>query len=283
MQKIQVITDSDSSLPPELAAKYGIKLVPIIIRFGDETYTTNLDIDDPLLFQKINSINKLPSTDAPSSGAFAAAFNEAFVSGAREILCICVGSKVSKTYESAVLATREFPGRRIKVIDSQFMSIGQGFLAITAAEELAKGATLDAIGQKIEAMIPNLHSFASLTTLKYLAMSGRVGKLVAGISSALDIRPLLTMKDGTLQMVDRIRTHDAAMESLVALIIKTVSQKSIQKAAIYHINNLEDARILETKLREKLALPTEIEIVPFTPGLSVHAGEGLIGAAFYAV
>ncbi len=283
MQKVQVITDSDSSLPVEIAAKYGIKLVPITIRFGDETFTTNLDIDDMTLFEKINKVNKLPSTDAPTSGAFAAAFNESFVSGAKEILCICVGTKVSKTYESAVLATREFPGRRIKVIDSQFMSMGEGFLAIAAAESLARGESIDSVGQKIESMIPNLYTFASLTTLKYLAMSGRVAKFVAGFSSLMDIRPLLTIKDGTLQMVDRIRSHDAAMESLVALISKAVSKKKIERAAIYHINNLDDAKILEAKMKEKLQLPLEMEIVPFTPGLSVHAGDGLIGAAFYAV
>jgi len=282
MSKVQVVTDSDSSLSPELAARFGIKLVPIIIRFGPESYQTNIDIDDRLLFQKIDYVNKLPTTDAPSSGAFAAAYNEAFVAGAREILCICVGSKMSKTYESALLATREFPGRRIKVVDSQYMTMGQGFLAIAAVEALAGGATLDEAASLIEAMIPNLYAFASLSTLKYLAMSGRVGRIVAGISSALDIRPILSMKDGSLQMVDRIRSHDAALERVVNLTVAALAKKTIYRAALYHINNPEDARLLEAMLREKLPMPAEILTVPFTPGLSVHAGDGLVGGVYYA-
>jgi DegV family protein with EDD domain len=282
MGKVQIITDSDSSLSPELAAKYRIKLIPITICFGDETFATNLDIDDKLLFQKINSINKLPTTDAPTTNAYAAAYNEALVAGAREILCICVGSNVSKTYESAILAAREFPGHRIKVIDSQYMSIGQGFLAIAASELLSRGATLDEAAQLVDSMIQNLYSFASLTTLKYLAMSGRVGKIVAGISSVLDIRPLLSMKKGTLQMIDRVRSHDAAMASLVSYIVNAAKNKTIERAGIFHINNLTDAKVLEMTLKTKLPMPEETIIVEFTPGLSVHAGDGLVGATLYA-
>jgi EDD domain protein, DegV family len=281
MAKVQVITDSDSSLTPELAAKYGIKLVPIIIRFENETFTTNLDIDDRSLFEKIDKVNKLPTTDAPSSGAFAAAYNEAFVSGAREILCICVGSKLSATYENALRATREFPGRRIKVIDSQFMSIGQGFLAIAAADALAKGATLDEAGQLVESMIPNLYSFALLSTLKYVAMSGRVARFVAGITSLFDIYPLLTMKNGILQLMDRIRSHEAAFEKLVSTICETAAGKKLERVAIYHINDPEDAKMLERQLREKLNFHGEIPIVPFSPGLSVHAGNEMVGATLY--
>jgi DegV family protein with EDD domain len=280
MQKIQVITDSDSSLTPELAARFDIKLVPIMIRFGEESFATNSEIDDKLLFSKIDYANKLPTTDAPTPGAFAAAYNEAFVAGAKEILCICVSARNSLTYENAQQATREFPGRRIKVIDSKFMTIGQGFLAISAAEAIAKGASLDEAGQLVEQQIPRLTSFAALSTLKYVAMSGRVGKLLAGFSSALDIRPLLTMKDGTLQMTERIRTREAALERLVELLENSVKGKAIEKAALYHINNPEDAKYLEGKLHEALPLPAEVFTVPFSPGLSVHAGTGLVGAAF---
>jgi DegV family protein with EDD domain len=280
MQKIQVITDSDSSLTPELAARFKIKLVPITIRFGEEVFATNSEIDDKLLFSKIDYANKLPTTDAPTPGAFAAAYNEAFVAGAKEILCVCVSAKNSQTYENAQQATREFPGRRIKVIDSKFMSIGQGLLAISAAEATANDASLDEAGQLVEQQISKLSSFAALSTLKYLAMSGRVGKLLAGFSNMLDIRPLLTMKDGTLQMTERIRTREAALERLVELLETSVKGKIIEKAAIYHINNLEDANFLESRLREVLPLPTEVFTVPFSPGLSVHAGSGLIGAAF---
>ena len=282
MAKIQIITDSDSSISPELAAKYGIKLVPITIQFGEETYTTNIDINDEQLFEKIDRLGKLPTTAAPSPAAFIAAFKEAFASGADEILCICVSSKVSSTYESALMASREFTGKRIRVVDSVYMTMGEGFLSIAAAEAIAKGASLDDAAQLAEEMIPHQRTYASFATLKYLAMGGRVGKFVAGMTGALDIRPLLTMKDGTLQMLERARTRKNAMDRLVNLIVTAIGQEKIERAAIYHVNNPEDAKILKTRLQEKLQLPEDTSIIEFTPGLSVHAGSGMIGAVFYS-
>ena len=283
MTNIQVITDSDSSLSPEIAAKYGIKLVPILIRFGEESYFTNYDIDDKVLFEKIDSINQLPTTDPPTSQAFAAAFNEALMNGATEILCICVGGQVSSTFESAQTAAREFPGRKIKVIDSKYMSVGQGFMAIAAAEAVASGATLDQAVELVESMLPNINTYAMLSTMKYLAMSGRVGKLVANITSVFDIHPVLTMKNGRLDLLERIRTRNAAMDRVVDLLVESIGNKEIKKVAFFHVNNMEDAIILKARLRERLALPEDSFIVDFTPGLSVHSGSGTIGASIYAI
>jgi len=282
MHKIQVITDSDSSLSSDLAARFGIVLVPISIQFGEETFLTNLNMDDKLLFEKIDALGKLPTTAAPSPSAFAVAFEKAFAAGAEGILCVCVSSKVSATYESAILAAREFPDKPIRVVDSLYMTMGQGFLAIAAAEALAQGATLDEAAALAEGMIPHLCTFASFATLKYLAMSGRVGKFVAGMAGALDIRPLLTMKEGTLQMLERVRTRKTAMNRLVDLIARAVDHKTIVRVAIFHVNNLADAQVLEARLHERLALPAEVWIVEFTPGLSVHAGSGMVGAVFFA-
>lgn len=282
MPKIQVITDTDSSISPAIAAQYGIILVPITIQFGEESFTTNLDIDDKLLFEKIDALGKLPTTAAPSPAAFTDAFKKAFDSGADEILCVCVSSKVSSTYESAVLASREFPGKPIRVVDSLYMTMGQGFLAIAAAEAISDGANLEEAAELAEKMISHLCTYASFATLKYLAMSGRVGKFVAGMAGVLDIRPLLTMKDGTLQMMEKVRTRKSAMDRLVNLITAALAAKTIERAAIYHVNNLNDAKILETRLREKLNLPADVLIIEFTPGLSVHAGTGMVGAVFYS-
>jgi DegV family protein with EDD domain len=283
MQKIQVITDSDSSISPEIAQKYGITLVPITIQFGEETFTTNVSIDDKLLFEKIDQLGKLPTTAAPSPAAFIQAFKEAFDAGADQILCICVSSKVSSTYESALLAAREFPEKSIRVVDSLFMTMGQGFLAIAAAEAIANGASLEEAATMAETMIPHLCTFAAFATLKYLAMSGRVGKFVASMATALDIRPLLTMKDGTLQMLEKVRTRRAAMDRLVNLICNFIGTRTVKRVAIYHVNNPADAQILADRLRERLQLPDEITIVQFTPGLSVHAGSGMVGCVFYSL
>lgn len=278
MTNIKVITDSDSSLSLALANQFEIRLVPITIQFGSESYTTNIDIDDKLLFEKIDASGKLPTTAAPSPGAFTAAFTEAFEQGADSIICICVSGKVSSTYESALLAAREMPERKITVVDSNSMTIGQGMVALAAAEAVAAGASHEEAVKKAESLIPRLYTYASFSTLKYLAMSGRVGKFVAVMASALDIRPLLTLRDGVLQMLEKVRTRSAAMDRLVNLIVKASEGKTIERIGFYHINNPDDLKILEARLREKLDLPEDALRVEFTPGLSVHAGPGMIGA-----
>ena len=117
MGKIAVITDTDSSLPPALAAQFGILQVPVTIHFDDSSYTTGVDIDDRILFEKIDRFNKLPTTSAPAPSAFADAFTAAFNDGAEGVVCICVSSKVSATYHAALTACENFPGRDITVID----------------------------------------------------------------------------------------------------------------------------------------------------------------------
>jgi DegV family protein with EDD domain len=282
MSKTKVITDSDSSLSLEVAAKYNIDVVPITIHFGEETYTTNLDIDDKLLFEKIDATGKLPTTAAPSPGAFVDAFNKAFADGAESIICVCVSSKASRTYESATLAAKEFPGKKISVVDSLYMSLGQAFVVLAVAEALQKGATdEEAIKAGID-LIPHLATFASFNTLKYLVMGGRVSKLSAGMAGALDIRPLLTMKDGSLQVLEKVRTRKAAMERLVNLIVNSAKGKKIERIGIFHICNEADAIILQEQLKERLDLPKDVLFLQFTPGLSVHAGAGMIGTAFLA-
>src|SRR5512133_3806079 len=109
MTKIAVITDTDSSLPAQIADQHGIRQVPITIHFDDESFTTGLDIDDASLFEKIDRRNRLPTTSAPAPHAFAQAFEEAFTAGADAVVCICVSSKISATYNAAQTACDSFP------------------------------------------------------------------------------------------------------------------------------------------------------------------------------
>jgi DegV family protein with EDD domain len=278
MSKISIITDTDSSLPPELAAQHGIYLVPITIQFGDETYETGVNINDKTLFEKIDAIGKLPTTAAPSPAAFKAAYEKAFAAGADSIICIVVGSKISRTYESAVSACEEFPGKLITVFDSEYLSLGQGFMAIAAAEAAAAGATHEEALQAARDVLPRLHLYGSLTTLKYLAMGGRIGKFPANMANLFDIRPVMTMIDGKLGMLEKVRTHRMAMNRLVQLLEKSVKDKEIVKAGIVHVNNLEDAKLLESRLRADLPMPADVLVAEFTPGLSVHGGTGLFAA-----
>ncbi len=282
MNPIAIITDSDASLPPALAEQYGIQQVPITIHFGDESYTTGVDIDDARLFEKIDRLNRLPTTAAPSPGAFASAYERAFSAGAQSIVCICVSSKVSATYSAAVTACEQFPGREIRVVDSLNLSMGQGFMVLAAAEAAQTGASLDEIVARALDTGSRVHVYAVLATLKYLALSGRVGKLAAGMADTLNIKPVLSVRGGKLDLLEKIRTRKKAVERMIELTGQSLDGKRIERLGIIHVNNPQGAEELRDLLRAALPCPEEIIIAEFTAGLSVHAGTGVVGLALVA-
>ena len=280
MSKIAIVTDSDSSLPADLAQQYGIRQVPITIHFGEEMYTTGVDIDDVKLFEIIDRVGKIPTTAAPPPAAFAKAYEEAFDDGADAVVCINVSAEISGTYNSAKTACELFPDKQIEVIDSRNLSMGQGFMTLIAAEMAADGASVAEIVAAVHDAGTRMHTFGVLATLKYLAMSGRVGKLAAGMATTLNIKPILKVGNGKLDMLEKVRTQRKAFKRLVQLAVTEMGTHSIERIALVHVNNPEGAQLLKEMLCESLSCPDDFMIVPFSAGLSVHTGAGMVAVAF---
>ncbi len=279
MPPIAVITDTDASIPLALAEKHKIVQVPITVQFGNESFRAVYDIDDATTFSRIDQDGKLPTTAAPSPGQFVDAFKNAFDSGAKTILCLTVSSGVSATYTSARQACEFFPGKDIQVVDTRSLCIEQGFMVLAAAEAVAKGASVKEAIAAAESSRERSHLFAALSTLKYLAMSGRVGYLTAGIASVLEVKPILTIRDGKLDMLERVRTQGKAWKRVIELAANAAAGKPIERMALLHVNACEAARRFEVELRSVLPCPKGCVYVELTPGLSVHAGAGLVGVA----
>lgn len=193
MQTIAIITDTDSSIPFDLAARYNIHQVPMTIHFGEESYEAVYAVNDADTFQRIDQEGKLPSTAAPAPGKFISVYKNAFDSGAEKIICLCVSSEVSATYNAAMTARESFPEREIIVIDSRSLSMGMGYMALAAAESAAQGKSISEIVSIIEDIAQRTFLYAALSTLKYLAMGGRVSSLTAGMANMLNVKPILTI------------------------------------------------------------------------------------------
>lgn len=281
MPKISVVTDSDAGLPADLAARYGIRQVPITINFDDAAYETGVDIDDTSLFELIDRSGKLPTTAAPSPGKFAQAYQAAFEHDqAEEILCLTVSGAISGTYDAARVAAAEILGSpAITVVDTQSLSIAQGFMVLAAAQAVQNGASREEAAEAALALGGRIHLYGTLATLKYIAMSGRVSSLKADLANLLSIKPVLTIQDGKLEMLEQVRTRKKAWARMLALLAQDAGSKPIEQMAIVHAAALDDALAFKEKAQAELDCPEEIIVAEFTAGLSVHAGAGMVGAA----
>ncbi len=279
MSKIAVITDTDASLPAAVAARYGIRQVPINIHFGQEVLATGVDIDDARLFERVDREGKLPTTSAPSPGQFLEAYQAAFADGADAVACFCVSSAISATYQAAVAGRELLPDKPIAVVDTLSISMAQGFMAIAAAEAAQAGASLDEVVAAARATGQRAHVFGALSTLKYLAMSGRVGHVAAGFGNLLNIKPVLTLRNGKLELLERVRTRSKSLARVVELAAEAAAGRPIARMAVLHVNVLAEAQEFKAQLRAALPCPEEILIAEMTPGLSVHTGAGLLGVA----
>lgn len=276
MPKIAVITDTDSSLPFDLAEQNHIVQVPILIQFGEESLRDGYDIDSRAVFERIDREKRLPKTAAPAPGLFAQAFQRAFDEGAEEILCLNISSAMSATYAAACQAKELFPGRRIEVIDTRTLSMGQGYMALTAAQAISLGATLEQAKAAAEEIRGRTFLFGSLATLKYIAMSGRVSSLAASMAGLLDIKPILTLRNDKLELLERVRTQKKSWTRMVELCLEQIGKQRLEKLSILHVNDPAGAQEVENMLRAALSCPSEITRGEVLPGLSIHTGTGTV-------
>lgn len=276
MSRIAIVTDTDSSLPLELSNNLSISQVPIIIQFGEESFKDIYDIDNVTVFARIDKDGKLPTTAAPSPGQFVEAFKQAFESGADSIICFNISSEMSATYASARQAAEILPNHRIEVIDSRSLAMGQGYMVLAAAEAISRGATIEEAIAAAEDVRDRTFLFGALSSLKYIAMSGRVSSLAAGMAGLLDIKPILSLQNGKLELLEKIRTQRKAWSRAIELAKMEASNKKIERLSILHVKAPQAALQFEGMLRASLQCPEDAIRTEINPGLSIHTGAGMV-------
>jgi len=276
---IKIVTDSTSDLPQALADELGIKIVPLYVQFGNETYRDRVDISDTEFYERLTNSSVHPTTSQPTPQDFADVYREVS-KDADGIISIHISTKLSGTCNSALqgkkLAAIKCP---IEVIDSEMVSMGLGLIAIGAATIISSDDNFKQVIEKTKQLIPNTHVWALFDTLKYLAMGGRIGKSKAFLGSILNIKPILSVKDGEMMPAIQARSRDKGIA-----LLKSFTRKftTIEDLAVMYTTTPDEAQNLADNMGT-IFEHGRIKIARLGPALGVHAGPGALAVGIRGV
>jgi len=242
---VKVVTDSTSDIPAQVAQELGITVVPLYIHFGHDVYQDGVDISADEFYHKLVTEPKLPKTSAPPSGVFTETY-EKLAAETDEIISIHISSKLSATYNTALLGKEGMKvSCHVEVIDSLTTSIGLGLLVITTAKAALAGANLDEITAMVTQNMPRTHYLGLVNTLEYLYKGGRLGKAQVFLGSMLNVKPLLTVQDGEVYPVERVRGRSKALAKLCELVGRF---HPIKEMAIAYTTTPDELEVLHERL-----------------------------------
>jgi DegV family protein with EDD domain len=273
---VKVVTDSGSDISPELAKELEITIVPLYVIFGEESFKDGIEITPDQFYERLIRDPVHPTTSQPSPRDFLEVY-ERLSQETDQIISIHIGQKLSQTFETANLAKKMLQEKKrcqIEIIDSQGGAMHLGFLAMFAARLAKAGEKLDEIIRKTKEIIPKIHLLGLLDTLEYLRRGGRIGKAAALLGSLLNVKPLLTIKDGEVFPAGRARGIHQATERLFDF-IKGFLEKGIKEIAVEYSTGLEKAEELIARINS-LSLPIKPYLLRIGPMIGVHAGPGAL-------
>jgi len=249
---VKVVTDSLSDITSDMAEGLGLTVVPVYVRFGDKVYRDRIEITTDEFYYRLSHDDIWPTTTQPTPADFAEVYNR-LANETDEILVVTLSTKLSGTYESALHAKRMVEKEcRIEVIDSETVVMGLGLIVIVAARAAQAGASLDELTALVRGAIPRSHAVMSFDTLKYLAKGGRIGKAQGLLGSLLSVKPILTVKDGVVSPLTRVRSRAAGMDYLCNYV---AGLAHVEELAVEHATTPDEADMLVERL--SLVFPRE--------------------------
>lgn len=279
-QKIVVVTDSSAYIPQEALGTLNIPVIPLWVIWDGDRFRDGVDLDPPTFYRRLRESKTLPTTSQPSAGEFADFFQQVG-SGVDGIVGVFVTSKLSGTVASAQIAQGQLPDLRIRVVDSLSTTMGMGFMVLAAARAAAAGKSLGEVVAVAEEMRDRMHIIFTVDTLEYLHRGGRIGGAKWLMGSALNIKPLLHLEDGTIAPLAQVRTKRKAIERMLEVTEERLGGKRMAEAAVIDVECPEEGNAVSEQVRERFDIHT-VYRTPLSPAIGTHVGPGTVGIAFYA-
>ena len=273
---VRVITDSTADLPSEMAAEMGIEVVPLNVHFGTDTYRDNIDLSADEFYQRLVASPRPPTTSQPSVGAFLEVYQKA-LEGADGIVSVHISAKLSGTWNSAVQAREQLDDpSRVQVVDTGQASMGLGWVAVAAARAAQASASPEEVAGVARSTAEQVRVIFLVDTLEFLQKGGRIGKAQAMFGSVLAIKPLLTLEEGEVHPMERVRTRGKGVARLVQLVQEAAP---LQSMAVLYTTTEDEARALAERLRP--CVPSgEVIVGRLGTVVGTYAGPGLLGVGW---
>lgn len=271
--RVAVITDSTSYLPPGWATEWGIDVVPVQVIVAGQPYD---ETDDDQALQVAEALRdwKPVTTSRPAPARFLEAYLRAAEEGAEGIVVATLSSAMSATFESALLAAKE-ASVPVRVIDTRSIAMGEGFAVIAGARAARAGASLDEVAQIVTERAAAARVYFYVDTLEYLRRGGRIGSTRAAVGQALQVKPLLEVRDGRVERLEQVRTAGRAMARLTDLAVEAAAGHPSVDVAVQHLGTPERAEALAAGLRS--AIPSARVVVGTVGGVvGAHVGPGMV-------
>lgn len=275
MSKIKIITDSTSYITKEYAEKENITIIPLNYVFGEETGKEGSPGEFDDFFEKLETTKLFPTTSQPSAGEFLDIFNEAFEEGYDEIIAILLSSKLSGTYNSAILAKNILENKKITIIDSQNAASNLRFLVEDAVEMVKQGKTSKEIESYINNKKMKMYVYLTTETLEYLSRGGRLSSIQSTVGNLLNIKPIIELNQGELKLLEKLRGKNKAISKIIDKV-----PANVKRIGICHILNVEEAQRFKDTFEEKFP-EAEVSIDELGPVIGSHLGPKGIGICFY--
>jgi DegV family protein with EDD domain len=282
MTKVAVMTDSTAYLPDNLVKSLSITVAPQVLIWGEDTFRDGVDIMPDEFYKRLKTAKVMPTTSQVSIGDVKSSFETLLESG-YDVLGIFISSKLSGTIQSATQARELLPkaADRISIVDSDSTAMAMGFHVLTAARAAQAGASLAECRQLAEESRAHTGVYFVVDTLEFLRRGGRIGGAQALLGSALNIKPILELRNGRIESIEKVRTKGKAIDRMIDLVVQRVGDRKPVRLATLHANAEVEAREALEKATLQLH-PDETVFASVSPVIGTHAGPGTIGLAFMA-
>jgi len=269
---IKIVTDSTSDIPREVARELAIEIIPTAIQWNGKTLLDGIDITTNEFYRRLTTSTHVPTTSQPAPGDFLKLY-QSLAGGCQGIVSVHISSKLSGVYQSALLAKQAMENKLpVEVIDSQYNSMGLGLISIAAARVARAGGKLQDVLEETKKAMGQIRMLGIFATLKYAIAGGRINKSFARVASVLNIKPMLTFKNGEVAMAGLATAYSKGVDKIFDFVKKNLP---ISDLAIVHSAIIDEAVKLQDRLGA-LFPKDKIIVASLGPSLGVHGGPGVL-------